>query len=87
MSDSFHKQLAIACYLSDCQINEILINPKKGIAKTKSLYNIEAGLTDSINYVITNLDKFFFKQLKFLFDFCLITHTYLCPVRVHWWFF
>ena len=38
-------------------INEFLINPKEGIAKTKSLYNIEPGLTDSINYVITNLDK------------------------------
>ena len=26
MSDSFHKQLAIACAFTDCQINKILIN-------------------------------------------------------------
>ena len=51
------KQLAIAFAFSDCQITEILFDLKKGIAKTKSLNNIEAGLTDSINYVIRNLNK------------------------------
>jgi len=48
---SFHKQIEIACCLSNTQLDIILSNTKE------KLYNVESGLIDSINYIFTNLNK------------------------------
>jgi hypothetical protein len=57
VSDSFHKQIEIACCLSNTQFGGILNNAKEAIDKIKKLYNVEFGLIDSINYIFTDLNK------------------------------
>jgi hypothetical protein len=57
VNDSFHKQLTIAFSLSNSQADVIVNDAKEAIVKIKSIYNVEPGLTDSINYIIASLDR------------------------------